>query len=272
MVHFEPADEAATSDTEAVAPVTYLPGAAPGMKRRSPLDSRTSGGEPREKTVFERTSPAPVDIGSTREEPNPWAAPNQRDAASDDFEADSVADSAEPTAEEAQASEQAALAEMLEHAEAMLLHRLRARSLSLVEAFSALKETDLNDGEAHDLIARFVELGYLDDVKLADQIIHTHHERKGQGRAGVETEMRRRKLDPSVMLDKLEELPDDEQERANEEAIKRIQQLSRFDNQTIDRRLTAFLQRKGYNFGVVREAVKAAMDSRGGGSSGVRFR
>ena len=159
-----------------------------------------------------------------------------------------------------------------EHAEKVLMQRLRGRSLSTSEAYKVLKATDIAPEEADAIIERFAELHYIDEEKLAEQIIHSHHERKGLGRAGVEAEMRRRGLDASVILDKLEELPDDEAERAIELACKRVRQLDRLDDQTIDRRLTGFLMRKGYASNAVRLAVKAALASRSGGGSGVRFR
>jgi len=160
-----------------------------------------------------------------------------------------------------------------ERAEKVLLHRLRGRSLSVAEARTVLRTTDVDQTEAEDIIERFGELHYIDEEKLADQIIRSHHERKGLGRAGVQTEMRRRGLDANLILEKLEELPDDEAERAIEMAIKRVGQLERFDEQTIDRRLTGFLMRKGYSSGAVRLAVKAALASRSAGRpSTVRFR
>src|SRR5680860_1336828 len=67
MVHFEPADEATTPSTDAVAPVTYLPGAGPGMKRRSPLEPRDPVGAPQ--TESAAVPPAPVRIGRARGEP-----------------------------------------------------------------------------------------------------------------------------------------------------------------------------------------------------------
>jgi regulatory protein len=158
------------------------------------------------------------------------------------------------------------------HAEKVLLQRLRGRSLSTREARTVLKGTDIGPDEAEEIIERFSELHYIDEEKLAEQIIYSHHERKGLGRTGVEAEMRRRGLDAAVMLDKLEELPDDEVERAIELACKRVRQLERLDDPTIDRRLTGFLMRKGYASGSVRLAVKAALASRSGGGSGVRFR
>ena len=245
MVHFEPQDDAAERADAGLAPVTYLPGAAPGMKRRSPLQ------------------PRPVD-GVTDIEGAPVAAAGADEADTDPRVSDDTDDDADFDA--------GALDER-ERAEKVLLHRLRGRSLSTVEALLVLGATGVDSGEASGIIEKFTELNYLDEAKLADQIIHSHNVRKGLGRTGVEAEMRRRKLDPGVMLDKLEELPDDEAERVIDLATKRIAQMERFDDQTIDRRLTGFLMRKGYSSTLVRLAVKAAMDSRGGGGgSRVRFR
>ncbi|GEP27035.1 regulatory protein RecX [Cryobacterium levicorallinum] len=229
MVHFEPKNDAAPQADAGLAPVTYLPGAAPGMKRRSPLQ----------------------------------AAASEPEAEIDDVDADADAD--------AETDADADALDQRERAEKVLLHRLRGRSLSTVEALLVLNGTGVDSGEASEVIEKFIQLQYLDEAKLADQIIHSHNVRKGLGRTGVEAEMRRRKLDPSVMMDKLEELPDDEAERAIDLATKRMGQMERFDDQTIDRRLTGFLMRKGYSSAAVRLAVKAAMDSRGGGSR-VRFR
>ncbi|WP_166789693.1 regulatory protein RecX [Cryobacterium fucosi] len=178
------------------------------------------------------------------------------------------------------AAEAAAAAEAVEreHAEQVLLQRLRARSLSATEARTILAGTEIAEHEIDEVIDRFAELGYIDEGRLADQILHSHHERKGLGRSGVQTEMRRRGLDHDLILEKLEELPDDEEERAIELACKRVQQLGRLDDQTIDRRLTGFLMRKGYASSTVRLAVKAALASRSGSGSGsagtsrVRFR
>ena len=164
-------------------------------------------------------------------------------------------------------------AEERERAEKLLLSRLRSRSLSEAEAFSILEATDIDPQEASDIVAHFSELKYIDDHKLADQIIHSHHQRKGLGRTGVEAEMRRRRIHQFVIIEKLEELPDDEAERAIDLAVKRVAQLSRFDDETADRRLTGFLMRKGYTSSAVRAAVKTALATRTGSSgSGVRFR
>jgi regulatory protein len=162
----------------------------------------------------------------------------------------------------------------MELAEQVLLQRLRGRSLSLSEARGVLIGLELAEGDVEEIIERFVHLDYLDEAKLAEQIVYSQHERKGLGRSGVQAEMRRRGMDKELIADTIDAMPDDETERATEVAIKRIQQLGRLDDRTIDRRLNAFLMRKGYPSSVVREAVQAALASRngGGGSSGVQFR
>ncbi len=249
MVRFESADEQAArapGAVEELAPVTYLPGATPGMKRRSPLEGRTRGADPEGAAVV----PLPVGPFGIRDE--------GREATGFEFEP-----GVDPDAE---------VAAERERAERLLLQRLRGRSLSAAEARGVLRETDVGDDEVEEIVERFTELHYIDEARLAEQIIHSHHERKGLGRSGVEAEMRRRKILPEVILEKLEEIPDDEEERATELALKRVAQLERFDEQTIDRRLTGFLLRKGYSSSAVRGAVKAALASRGRPSSSVRFR
>ena len=261
MVRFEPQDDAGERTDAGLAPVTYLHGAAPGMKRRSPLKVDSVG------VASVRVASAEVDRFTAAA-----ASKAETDTATDTAAGAVPADMA-PGADDDDSFSQADALDQRERAEKVLLHRLRGRSLSTVEALLVLNATGVDSGEASEIIAKFIELGYLDETKLADQIIHSHNVRKGLGRTGVEAEMRRRKLDPSVMMDKLEELPDDEAERAIELATKRIGQMERFDDQTIDRRLTGFLMRKGYSSSAVRLAVKAAMDSRGGGgASRVRFR
>lgn len=221
MVRFEPMDDAGRDP----APVVYLPGAAPGMKRRSPLEGR---------------------------------APNRVD-----------------TPESLGTADGADAADLLAQAEKLLLTRLRRRSLSVAEAREVIAEAELCGAAGDELIARFGDLGYLDDSRLADQVVHSHLERKGLGRSGVAAEMRRRRIPPEVILQALEETPDDEQERASLAACKRAAQLTRYDDETIERRLTGFLVRRGYGSGVVRAAVKESLASvrstNGRTSSSVRF-
>jgi SOS response regulatory protein OraA/RecX len=156
-------------------------------------------------------------------------------------------------------------------ADNVLANRLRGRGLSLAEAREVLEGADIDPDIAEETLARYVSLQYIDESALAEQILHTHLDRKGLGRRSVEMEMRRRKLDPLVIEEAMAEQPDDELARATEVAMKRVGQLSSYDDETAERRLTSFLMRRGYGGGVVRDAAKAALATRRG-SSRVRFR
>ncbi len=260
MVHFEeqPDDTAA----DGVAPVAYLPGATPGMKRRSPLAPRTL-----DKTRFDR------DPEELARETDVAAETGSNEPVSNTADFAGVADPedlADATDDDETDSEHS---DERVRAEKVLMHRLHGRSLSTKEAIEVLRGTDLSRDETEEVIARFTELHYIDEYKLAEQVLHSHGERKGLGRNGVGAELRRRGVSQEIIDATLEELPDDETERAIELATKRIGQMDRLDDQTIKRRLQAFLQRKGYNGDICRQAISAALDSRGGGgSSPVRFR
>ena len=264
MVHFEPADEVASLSAarrksaargtaatrpveletapiadEQLAPVTYLGDGGPAASSGPAVDSGAGGG-----AGVGAGAGAGVGVGAG-------------------VGADDGDDAPEGVASRAAADR--------EHAEGVLRQRLRGRSLSAAEARTVLGGTEVAEHEIEEIIERFIELSYIDEGRLADQIVHSHHERKGLGRSGVQAEMRRRGLDQDLILEKLDEMPDDETERAIEIAVKRVGQLGRLDDQTIDRRLNAFLMRKGYSSSIVRVAVKAALASRGGSPSRVRF-
>ena len=57
--------------------------------------------------------------------------------------------------------------------------------------------------------------------------------------------------------------PETERENALAVAERRARQLTGLDRQTAERRLSAFLQRRGYSSDVVREAVTAAIAAAG---------
>ena len=276
MVHFEPADEVAslsaarrksaargTAATRAaepevapvaadrLAPVTYLGGGA------GDAGAAVSGA---------------VVAGADDSDDSPYGIGDVGAAGDDEFGVEKYDDEdGDDDGDETPESAAARAAVERERAEGVLRQRLRGRSLSASEARTVLAGTEVAEHEVEEIIERFTELSYIDEGRLADQIVHSHHERKGLGRSGVQAEMRRRGLDQDLILSKLDEMPDDETERAIEIAVKRVGQLGRLDDTTIDRRLNAFLMRKGYSSAIVRVAVKAALASRGGSPSRVRF-
>lgn len=167
-----------------------------------------------------------------------------------------------------------------ERAEALLLRKLRARSLSLAEARAAVRGVDGADETiVEDLIARFVDLGYLDDAAFAEQLAMSAVEKRGEGRRAVAETLRKRGIPRDVAEAALAELPDDDAERALEFARSKVRGVEGKDYDASLRRLAGQLARRGYPSSVALSAAKAALSEAGVGrsrsfgrpASGVRF-
>lgn len=142
----------------------------------------------------------------------------------------------------------------------LVVSRLRRSALSVSEVRAVLVEHGLDDIEVEEWLERYERLGYLDDARLAEQVVHSHGVRKGRGSGAILQELGRRGVDNSLARAAVEDLdPETEVENARTVAERRARQLRGLDRQTAERRLSAFLQRRGYPGDVVREAVSAAL-------------
>lgn len=151
-----------------------------------------------------------------------------------------------------------------ERIDRLVVSRLRRAALSIAEVRAVLAEHGLDDAEIDEWIDRYERLGYLDDARLAEQLVHVSGSRRGRGSGAILHELARRGIDESAMRTAIEALdPDVERENALAVAERRARQLTGLDRQTAERRLSAFLQRRGYPGDVVREAVTAALSAEG---------
>ncbi|MBN9214056.1 MAG: hypothetical protein ABS62_12485 [Microbacterium sp. SCN 70-200] len=162
-------------------------------------------------------------------------------------------------------------AEAAAAAEAALLRKLRTRSLSIREARAVLRERDVDENSAEEVIERFVEHGYLDDAKLAEQLIHSGVERKGQGRMMLAQSLSKRGIPREIVDAALAELPDDEFERALAFARQKARPLASLDRDTALRRLSGQLARRGYGSVALSAARQALDEASRPPSRGVRF-
>jgi regulatory protein len=146
----------------------------------------------------------------------------------------------------------------------LVISRLRRSALSVAEVRSVLAEHGLDESEVEEWIERYERLGYLDDARLAEQLVYVSGSRRGRGSGAIMQELSRRGVDASAAQAAVDEL-DTDVERANALAVaeRRARQLTGLDRQTAERRLSAFLQRRGYPGDIVREAVTAALSADG---------
>ncbi len=170
--------------------------------------------------------------------------------------------------------------EIRDRAEAVLLRKLRSRSLSLSEARTAVRGVDgADDAMADELVDHFVDLGYLDDAAFAEQLAMSAVERKGEGRRAVAETLRKRGIPRDIVEATLAELPDDDAERALDFARSKVRGVEGEDHDAALRRLAGQLSRRGYPSSVALTAARTALSEAGIGrsrsfgrpSSGVRF-
>lgn len=153
---------------------------------------------------------------------------------------------------------------------AVTIRQLARRGMSRWELEQVLVKREIEPEAFAPELDRLEALGVIDDASLAVSLAFTQHSRKGLGRTAIKQELNRRHIDPELIEIALADIADeDELERATELAVKRIGQLSSYDDETVRRRLHGFLSRKGYSSGIVRQALDAAFASRKHG--GVRF-
>ncbi|GIT80003.1 hypothetical protein LLS1_16720 [Leifsonia sp. LS1] len=153
---------------------------------------------------------------------------------------------------------------------AVTIRQLARRGMSRWELEQVLLKREIEPEVFGPELDRLETLGVIDDASLAVSLAFTQHSRKGLGRTAIEQELKRRHIDPELIEIALADIADeDELERATELAVKRIGQLSSYDDETVRRRLHGFLARKGYSSAIVRQAMDAALASRRRG--GVRF-
>lgn len=170
--------------------------------------------------------------------------------------------------------------EIRQHAEAVLLRKLRSRSLSLSEARGVVRGTQgADDVLAEEIVDHFVDLGYLDDTTFAEQLAMSAVEKRGEGRRAVAETLRKRGIPRDVAEAALAALPDDDAERALEFARSKLRAVEGVEYEAALRRLAGQLGRRGYPSSVALTAARSALAEAGVGrsrpfarpSSGVRF-
>ena len=164
-----------------------------------------------------------------------------------------------PEAEE----EESVAAFDLDALEQTLLRKLHTHDMSVHEVMTWLRSKDAAEGDAAELVAKFERLNYLDDERLARELVSRLSERKGKSKSVIARELRQRGISSHAVDAALEAIDDDDElAKATELALQRVRQFSKLDQATAERRLVGFLSRRGYSGQTVREACREALASR----------
>lgn len=138
---------------------------------------------------------------------------------------------------------------------------LARRALSMGELEVALRKEHYDETEIDETIRECVDRYYLDDHALAERLLEKAMQRKKLGRSALRRELKLRLIaDPIIDVVMHETSEDDERERMREAAVERARKLTTLDRQTAERRLVAFLSRRGFGGAHLHTIVREALD------------
>lgn len=136
------------------------------------------------------------------------------------------------------------------------LRALGRRGLSRRELERLLGAQGYHEFAIADELDRLEGVGLIDDYALAQHLVPYLQERKGMTGGAIKAELVKRVIAPGAIAYAMDLIDTaDELATARELAAKRARQYSSLDATTVERRLTAFLLRRGFSSTTVRAAI-----------------
>lgn len=147
-----------------------------------------------------------------------------------------------------------------DRADELVLKKLARSGLSQREVEVALA-AELSAEQVQFNVERYLRLGYIDDERLAEHIVRVQRDRKGLGRLSLRRELSTRGIPEGIIEAQLGALDDDaEFELASTLAANRLRRLLKEPREVQERRVSSFLQRRGYSASVAARALSSARE------------
>ena len=124
------------------------------------------------------------------------------------------------------------------------------------EVRDRLRRREFSQPAVDEAVERMRGWNYLDDQAFAEWWVENRAEHRPRGKRLLAGELRNKGVPSEVVSEVLEEAEIDEPDAALELARKRLGSLSSLDRQTQERRLSAYLARRGYSWDVVGPVLK----------------
>jgi regulatory protein len=147
-------------------------------------------------------------------------------------------------------------------AERISMGALSRHDVTEAEMRDKLLVRGFDEGEAEAEVERLKQVGLIDDQAIAERLLTSLRERKGLADGSIASALRVRRI-PQDVIDTVLADPDEEANLDRLEALarERARRLGSLEPAVAERRLMAYLMRKGYSGGSVRDAVRRALAS-----------
>ena len=136
---------------------------------------------------------------------------------------------------------------------------LSYRPRSRAEIEDKLRDKEFSEEIIQAVIVDLIRLGYVNDEQFAGQWARSRVRLSGFGRRRIELELKNKGVDREIVTQALGEAvtPDAERETAKRVASRKLETMKLLDQDTRRRRLAGVLERKGFSYDVIWEALKA---------------
>ncbi len=151
-----------------------------------------------------------------------------------------------------------------EQARAICLRLLTGTPRTRKQLAQALRQRDIPDDVAEEVLSRFEDVGLINDAAFAEAWVESRHHSRGLARRALARELRTKGVDSALIDEAVGQLDLEQEERTARELVERKLRSTRgLDRDKRIRRLAAMLARKGYSEGVALWAVRRALEEEG---------
>lgn len=140
-----------------------------------------------------------------------------------------------------------------EHGKEIAMRLLTNRPRSKKEVRDRMREKEIKEAVRERVIGRFEELDLLDDEAFARYWIDQRARFKPRGKPLLRQELRQKGVDSQIINDLLEDT--DDSAAVRQAAEKKARTLMRYPEDQFKKKLTGFLQRRGFSYGDIRDVV-----------------
>lgn len=157
-----------------------------------------------------------------------------------------------------------------ERARAICLRLLSGTPRTRRQLADALGKREIPDDIAEEVLARFEDVGLIDDAAFADAWVESRHHGRGLARRALARELRTKGIDPGVVQEAVGQLDSEQEEATARELVARKLRATRgLDRDRRLRRLAGMLARKGYPEGMALRVVRQALEAEGEATDGL---
>ncbi|WP_097986298.1 recombination regulator RecX [Streptomyces sp. f150] len=152
----------------------------------------------------------------------------------------------------------------VEQARNICLRLLTGTPRTRKQLADALRKREIPDEAAEEVLARFEDVGLIDDAAFAGAWVESRHHGRGLARRALVRELRTKGVDSAVIDEAVGQLdPDQEEETARELVARKLRSTRGLDRDKRLRRLAGMLARKGYGEGMALRVVRQALEEEG---------